>query len=132
MALTSESIDKRVASRTKSLLRGFVYVDDGPAVECVVRDLSATGARLRFKNPSMLTDTLELHVSQKRQTFRGAVKWRDGEDVGVAFVENPVIDAPSTHADLPERVTRMEMEIASLRVLVKRLQKIVLNENSVG
>jgi hypothetical protein len=39
---------------------------------------------------------------------------------------------PSAYADLPERVTRMEMEIASLRVLVKRLQKIVLNENSVS
>jgi hypothetical protein len=132
MALMSESIEKRVASRTKSLLRGFVYVDEGPAFECIVRDLSVTGARLRFKNPPTLPDALELHIPQKRQTFRVAVKWREGDDVGVTFIESLVIAAPSAYADLPERVAQMEMEIASLRVLVKRLQKIVLNENSVG
>lgn len=117
--------DRRNVSRQKSLLRGFVYFDNSPsAVECVVRDISETGARLKFQNFPAIADTLELHVPVKGQKFRANVEWHEDGEIGIAFFDasEPSNAAPPA-GELFARMNRLEAEIAGLKKLVNRLQQ---------
>ena len=117
--------ERRKVSRQKSFLRGLVYLGNSPsAVSCLVRDLSDTGARLTFSAPIAATEMLELHIPVKGQTLRGKVKWREADEIGIAFVGNAAVEAPPAGDDeLAVRVARLEGEIVALKQMVKRLQK---------
>jgi hypothetical protein len=117
-------VTERNAPRQKTLLRGYVYFGGSPtAVECVVRDISETGARLKFQNPPTVTDTLELHIPVKGQTICAKLKWNKSDEIGIAFETTPALTSPqTTNHELCDRIDRLEMEIASLKQLVKRLQ----------
>jgi hypothetical protein len=117
--------ERRQASRQKSFLRGLVYLGNSPsAVSCLVRDMSDTGARLTFSTPIAATEMLELHIPVKGQTLRGKVKWREADEIGIAFISDAGIGTQSTSDDeLVVRVERLEGEIAALKQIVKRLQK---------
>lgn len=117
--------ERRQASRQKSFLRGLVYLGNSPsAVSCLVRDLSDTGARLTFAEPVAATELLELHIPVKGQTLRGKVKWREADEIGIAFVSDTGAETPSAGDDqLAVRVARLECEIVALKQLIKRLQK---------
>jgi hypothetical protein len=117
--------EKRDAARKKSFLRGLVYFGNSPsATDCLVRDISETGARLKFSSPPASTDNLDLHIPVKGSTFHATVSWRNGDEIGVSFVTSAVADAsPASDGELAARVARLEAEIAALKQLIKRLQK---------
>jgi len=117
--------ERRQASRQKSFLRGLVYLGNSPsAVSCLVRDMSDTGARLTFSAPIAATEMLELHIPVKGQTLHGKVKWREADEIGIAFVSDAGVEPQSASDDeLAVRVERLEGEIAALKQMVKRLQK---------
>jgi PilZ domain len=80
--------DPDAPRQNRVFFRGFVYSDSNlTAVECVVRDISDTGARLQFAAPQVVTDFLDLHIPVKGQIFHAHVRWRDGAEIGVAFRE---------------------------------------------
>src|SRR5262245_3516940 len=117
--------ERRTASRQKSFLRGCIQFNNRrTAIDCLVRDISASGARLIFSDSISIPDEVELYIPQKEQTLRAHVQWRRGEEVGVAFAKNARAPAPSKQAgdDLAERVEKLEAEIASLKRMVKRLK----------
>lgn len=119
------SDERRRATRQKSLLRGLVYLGNSPsAVNCLVRDVSETGARLKFAGPITVPDMLELHIPTKNQVLRGKVRWREPEEIGIAFLtENAVGGGSPSEADLAYRVERLEAEIAQLKQIVRRLSR---------
>jgi PilZ domain len=121
--------ERRQASRQKSFLRGLVYPGNSPsAVSCLVRDLSDTGARLIFSAPIAATELLELHIPVKGQRLHGKVKWREGNEIGIAFVGENAVEAPPVgDGELAMRVVRLEGEIAALKQMIKRLQKATSN-----
>ena len=116
---------KRDSHRQKSLLRGFVYIGDNPsAIDCIVRDISDAGARLKFAVPLPAIDNVELSIPIKGWKFRGKVMWQKVHEVGVSFVSDFVTDDAKSGDDaLSDRVARLENEIDKLMKLVKRLQK---------
>ncbi len=118
-------MERRQASRQKSFLRGLVYLGNSPsAVNCLVRDISDTGARLKFPGPIAVTETLELHIPVKGQTLRAKVKWREPDEIGIAFISDAGVEAQSASDEkLAVRVARLESEIAALKQMIKRLQK---------
>jgi hypothetical protein len=72
----------------KSYLRGFVYFGKvGTAVECVVHDISDSGARLKFLGALPMVDTIELHIPVKGRVHRANVLLRAADEIGVKFVE---------------------------------------------
>ena len=74
----------------KSYLRGFVYFGKtGSAVECVVRDISDTGATLKFSGATKVDDIIELHIPIKGRVHRAEVLWREADEIGVGFVQAP-------------------------------------------
>ena len=118
-------IDKRLAARQRSFLRGYVHFGNSPsAVDCTVRDISDTGARLKFSGAPLATDTLTLNIPVKGQTLNAQVKWRCADEIGVVFVAAPAIGiAHANDAELSSRVEKLETEITALNQLIKQLHK---------
>jgi len=131
-------VEKRANRRQKTLLHGYVYFDDGPcALECVVREVSETGARLRFELPLAPVEAFELDIPLRGQKLRAEVKWQRGNEVGVVFAEAADAMAAqtalarasqATTEELGLRVLRLESEIAALTRLVKRLQQRIVEK----
>jgi hypothetical protein len=91
-----------------------------------VRDVSQTGAKLRFRCPPQITKFFELHVPAKGQIVQSKVIWVDDCEVGISFDSLAAFDAPSESADgLSLRMARLENEITGLKRVLKRLQKLV-------
>jgi hypothetical protein len=117
--------ERRRAARQKSFLRGRILFNNRrTAVDCLIRDISATGARLIFSDAVSIPDLVDIYIPQKEQTLRAHVHWRHGQEVGVAF---PAAAAePTEHGDasndLATRVQRLEAEIATLKRMLKRLK----------
>ena len=121
--------ERRNTTRKKSFLQGRVYFNNRrSALDCLVRDISETGAKLIFSGAVQTPDVIELYVPQKEQTLRAEVQWRHGDEIGVAF---PAADAPAGNpsaaspAELAARVQKLEDEVASLRRLLKRMKAAV-------
>jgi hypothetical protein len=131
-------VEQRDKRRQKTLMHGYVYFDDSPcAVECIVREISETGARLQFETPQLPVEAFELDIPLRGQKLRAEVKWQRDNEIGVVFAGAmdatvaPTAAAPAAQAlteDLAMRVLRLENEIAALQHVVKRLQLKVANK----
>ena len=97
------------------------------SIECVVRDISDSGARLTFEHPVTVPDNVELFIPQKQQTLRARVQRRGANEIGIAFEINRS-DEPRRSADveLQQRVETLEAEIVALKRLVAKLKAKVL------
>jgi hypothetical protein len=116
------TFERRQIARQKSFLRGTVYFNGRRSVlDCLIRDISPSGARLIFSVAVATPDTLELNIPQKDQTLRSHVIWRHGREIGVAFARLLDIDQRN-EGDLAERVTRLETEMAALKRVLKKLK----------
>lgn len=61
---------------------------------CVVRDLSIAGARLQTDTPGNIPDTFDLLIELDGIEAECEVMWREGKQVGVRFLAEPVETAP--------------------------------------
>jgi hypothetical protein len=117
------AIERRRIARQKSFLRGMIYFNNRRnAVDCLIRDISPYGARLIFSDAVTTPDVLELYIPQKEQTLRIHVIWRHGQEVGVAFAQAAQMDPVAESGDLAERVARLEMELAGLKRILKKMK----------
>ena len=116
--------ENRRTSRHKSFLRGFMYIGKNPfPVECLVRDISDTGARLKYSGRILDSDIINLHIPNKGQILRARVKWREADEIGISFVSNSTMSGVvSDDGDLTDRVARLEAEIEALKQ-IDRLSK---------
>lgn len=117
------TVERRRTTRQKSFLRGMIYFNNRRnAVDCLVRDISPYGARLIFSDAVTTPDVLDLHIPQKDQTLRIHIIWRHGQEVGVAFAQAAQMDSVAETGDLAERVARLEIEIAGLKRILKKMK----------
>jgi hypothetical protein len=58
---------------------------NGGAIDCVVRNLSDTGAALEVASPLGIPQTFNLLISGERITYQCEVRWRKENRIGVAF-----------------------------------------------
>lgn len=67
---------------------GWITLDGGFAArQCVVKDMSTTGAKITIEDPNTLPAKLRLAFSRDARTGRACeVVWRRGKSVGVKFV----------------------------------------------
>ncbi len=67
---------------------GWITLEGGFAArQCVVQDLSSTGAKVTVDDPNALPAKLRLAFSRDARTGRSCeVVWRRGKTVGVKFV----------------------------------------------
>lgn len=135
------TVERRRSARQKSFLRGTIYFNNRRnAVDCLIRDISPYGARLIFSDSITTPDVLDLHIPQKEQTLRVQVIWRHGQEAGVAFAQAAQTSpAAETHEPgsspgqaLAERVARLEMEIAGLKRVLKKMKADTFHEFDVA
>ncbi len=118
----------RAALRTRTFFKGIVYYNNRHAsIECTIRDLSDTGARIVFSTLVTVPDNVELHIPQKQMTLHARVRRRDGYEIGVSF-EDQRSDEPrrAIDGDMAERVTKIENELVAMKRLLKRIEAKVL------
>ena len=125
------TVERRKTTRQKSFLRGMIYFNNRRnAADCLIRDISPYGARLIFSDAVTTPDVLDLYIPQKEQTLRVHVIWRHGQEAGVAFAQAATVEpvaepgepGSSSGQALIERVARLEMEMAGLKRLLKKMK----------
>jgi hypothetical protein len=125
--------ERRNAARLKSFLQGRIFFNHRrSSVDCLVRDISEQGAKLKFSETIAVPEVMELYIPNKDEFFRARLQWRTGDEVGVAFepeeMASPALapGAPIAQGgpagDLAARVLKLEREIASLTRKVGELQ----------
>jgi PilZ domain len=67
---------------------GWITLEGGFAArQCVVQDMSSTGAKITIEDPNVLPAKLRLAFARDARTGRNCeVVWRSGSSVGVRFV----------------------------------------------
>ena len=79
--------DRRRQTRKPTHIQA--WADPGgaaPAVDCVIIDISPSGACIESVNGAPLPDTFSLQVDQKNEIAEAAVIWRVENTVGVKFM----------------------------------------------
>ena len=82
--------DGRMSARRRVLKAGIAASNDRHiTVACTVRNLSATGARLRTEGSLNIPDTFELIIEADGLEANCEVVWRKGNEVGARFLGAP-------------------------------------------
>jgi hypothetical protein len=119
-------MERRSSSRQKAFLQGRLYFNNRRnSVDCLIRDLSEQGAKLRFSSTIATPEVVELHIPNRDESYRARVEWRNGEEVGVSFnyeESAPSLARGAAPADLPARVQKLEQDLASLTRKFNELQ----------
>ena len=118
--------ERRSSARQKSFLQGRIYFNNRrSSVDCLIRDVSETGARLKFSETIAVPEAIELYIPNREEIHRARVEWRTGNEMGVSFgeeVRSPSITPETAQGDLSTRVQTLEAEVASLKRLVGELR----------
>lgn len=75
--------DFRNAPRKSTRQKGTAIIGRKTEIACTIRDVSATGARLSFQNPTILPRTFRLRFDEHDQPV--TLRWRSGLFAGVRF-----------------------------------------------
>lgn len=78
--------EKRSASRKRVLKAGSVEFGGG-AVDCVVRNLSHSGAALDIASPVGIPQELVLFIPADQRRYQCTVVWRKEKRIGVRFLK---------------------------------------------
>lgn len=85
-ATAAEPEERRLTPRFKWNKLAGIYVQDSYMIDCIVKDISETGARLLLADENWLF--LEFHVRFRETTSKLKVErvWKNGSTLGVKFV----------------------------------------------
>ena len=82
--------NKRVAQRLRVLKQGKILLPNNMTViDCTVRDLSETGAKLLCADPGAIPNDFRLVFTSDRMMRDVKVVWRRPEMLGVHFTSEP-------------------------------------------
>ena len=112
--------ERRKSARNRTYLAG-VIADDGRAstMECIVRNMSAGGARLDLYRAETLPDRFALTITRKDRSYRAQIAWRGANEVGVEFRD----EAAVVPLDWQRRMRKIGAENAGLRRRLARLSE---------
>jgi hypothetical protein len=124
--------ERRASARQRSFLQGRIYYNNRrTSVDCLVRDISEHGAKLKFAAAVTTPDVIELQIPAKDEISRVRVQWRFGNEIGVAFGISDDDQAPGTTApELFGRVMKLESEVATLKRALSDLRSEVRKSRS--
>ena len=78
-------IEKRATPRHRVLKRGTLAFSGGGGLDCMVRNISESGARLDVANPMGMPDTFMLVIETDQFMRRCRAVWSSEQRLGVAF-----------------------------------------------
>jgi hypothetical protein len=77
---------RRRAHRARTLLAGKIIVAQGIIHDCMIRDFSSSGARVRISAETGLPPRVSLLVIKEGLLFEADVAWRRSDETGLAFI----------------------------------------------
>lgn len=81
--------ERRGGERQSVHRRAKFFLDHlNASVECIVLDVSRSGARLRITDSLMLPDEFDLLLSYQGERQRVRLRWRRHKDIGVEFIKS--------------------------------------------
>ena len=63
-----------------------MFNNNASSIDCIVRDLSAEGARLRVASPVGIPDWFDLRIDRNGKVYSAKVAWRSHDQIGVRFI----------------------------------------------
>jgi hypothetical protein len=82
----AESVEGRLSLRARSLRTGkVVFGSSQYSRNCVIRDTSEGGCRIRIDDPDSIPAEFWLLDIKKFSAFKAQVKWRKGNELGLAL-----------------------------------------------
>jgi hypothetical protein len=112
--------DRRESVRDKVMYGGVAEIGDrGTTRECIVRNISDSGANIEFSHDYPLPkEQLSLRIARKGRSFLAKVIWWRDNFVGVAFrAESPAEPV----SDLGERLRKSEIKKRQLQQKIDQL-----------
>ncbi len=87
--LHGQPSDKRRAARRRVLYSGKLVNDDASStIDCVIRDLSETGAKVRLAGSTPVPAEVWLIEVREGLAFRCRVAWRASPELGLEFTSS--------------------------------------------
>ena len=79
--------EKRAEPRRRALLPGKILLSGGGAIDCLLRDRSSSGAKLKVESVIGIPDAFTLVIVPNQERREARVAWRKPHEIGVQFVE---------------------------------------------
>ena len=97
-------LDNRRSGRERCYLGGRISYNNGQwGEDCVIRNVSRAGAKLRVTDPRTLPDRFKLTITQREQTFTARIRWRENDQIGVIFENDTPAEVIDFSAFLEKR-----------------------------
>ena len=78
--------EKRRTPRLRTLKGGSILFGLAPAIDCVIRNISETGAQLAVESSIGIPDEFTLLIKPEMRKQACKVAWRSADRIGVSFV----------------------------------------------
>jgi hypothetical protein len=118
--------ERRSSSRQKSFLQGRIFFNNRrTSVDCLIRDFSERGARLKFTGMTATPDVVELYIPNRDESYRAKVEWRNADEIGVGFdwdEKSPPLAPHAPPADWSARIHKLERDMGVLQRKFNELQ----------
>lgn len=114
----------RASDRTRTFLKAVIEFNNGASkLDCVVKNISRSGARIDITDAVALPNEFNLHIPHRGETYRSQMMWREKGATGVRFLASdaPTEEALRTLAELEEENARLR---ARVRDLTHRLESL--------
>jgi hypothetical protein len=85
MAMNEAMTEKRVATRHRVFKHGILAFSSGGTIDCTVRSLSDTGARIDVANPVGVPENFVLMIESEHFSRHCHSVWSRDKQIGVAF-----------------------------------------------
>jgi len=112
-------LDRRQSARDKVIYGGVVEIGEhGATRDCVVRNISETGAQVEFSNVINLPrEQMSLTIARKGRSFLARIIWWRDNFIGVAFSSETELPV----SDLAERLRKSEKKKRQLQRRINEL-----------
>lgn len=77
--------DRRIAPRRRTIKGGKIIINGTSVYDCMVRNLSDTGARLKLESTIGIPTEFEFKIVNEDIHVVALVKWRNDREMGVSF-----------------------------------------------
>jgi PilZ domain len=85
-----DGADRRAGQRHRVLKGGTLHFNKGySSLECVVRDLSETGARIQMGETFGVPSRFMMSISGEDERVEASLRWRNARSIGLSFLPQP-------------------------------------------
>ena len=113
--------NQRKGDRTRTFLGGkIIFNQRSSVIDCLVRNLSSTGAKLTFTNTAAVPDEFELWIPKQQRTFLVRMIWRRANEAGIVICKTQP-RPEEMPLDVVRKLKRYEDEKAALEKRVEQL-----------